>query len=163
MAIVKEVARHLLPGEVSLPDVDWRFIKDDDLRRMIVRDYAELTQLVQIDAPKNTLIAAGSLIETILLSVVAQDEDKARQKYQELYKASQPIDRWTLEQLIGVSAGLGILEHDLQQHANTIRDYRNLVHPTAERRRRSQIDDDMKTIALLMLRRILKSLEQTHE
>jgi hypothetical protein len=142
----------------SMPPQHWDFVQDEELRAILARDYKELSELLKVQAPKSTIVLAGSILEAVLVAALSSREAEAQGKYCEVYSERRRIERWTLEQLVTVSAELGILDYDLHKHAEMLRDYRNLVHPTVECRRRSRIDEDLVTILLTMLTRTLRLL-----
>lgn len=147
---------------LSMPPQEWKFVQDEDLRAILARDYEELGELLRVRAPKSTVILVGSILEAVLVAVLAKQETRACTKFYELYSSKKPMERWTLQELATVSSELGILGYDLRRHADMLRDYRNLVHPMVEYRRRSVIDEDMVTILLTMLSRTLRFLSENH-
>ena len=131
---------------------DW--VLDKEWRDIVERDYAELTRLTfPAGAWKMTVVAAGSILEAILCERLArspEDEEKARDGLTLVRRkkaedrtpgdgAKVPradrVNRWNLEDMIVVAARLGILPPDREKSIDAVlRDYRNFIHPTKERR-----------------------------
>lgn len=118
------------------------FIKDLDLKRIIERDYRELSLvLFPSGAWKSCVVLAGSILEAILCDILTSDSVR---KAKALCSPHAPkkkgggvknIDQgeWTLNELIIVATDIDILP---KTRANAIdqvlRDYRNFVHPKKE-------------------------------
>jgi hypothetical protein len=120
------------------------YITNAGLRKIIERDYAELTlRLFPSRAWKSTVIVAGSILEAILHDVLADPKRVAQTNASPKAPRAKgtPIDiridpdDWKLVNLIEVAVDIGVLPID---RAGTIdqvlRDYRNFVHPIKELR-----------------------------
>jgi hypothetical protein len=155
------------PSLPTMPDQDWGFVDNEKLRTLLARDYAELSELLKVQAPKSTLVMCGSILEAVLVSVLRKQENSAQGKFFELFlkkgdpdKKVPPLHEWGLHQLISVSAELGILDDDARRHANILKDYRNLIHPMVEFRRGANVDEDIVTALVALLKRILRLLSK---
>ncbi len=140
-----------------LPQQTWSFIKNAKLKEMLARDYAELGELLKVQAPKATLVMCGSIMEAALIAVLSRRKTSAIAKFYDLYlkaknpaKATPPFDEWKLYQLIEVAAEIKILDDDARRHAGIVKDYRNLIHPAAEIRRESKVDGYIVTSMLAL-------------
>jgi hypothetical protein len=119
------------------------YIADADLRKIIERDYNELTnKLFPDEAWKSTVIMAGSILESILFAVLSDPKRVAKTNASSKgakAKGGIPIDitadpdSWKLIHLIEAAVDTGVLP---QARADTIdqvlREYRNFVHPQKE-------------------------------
>jgi hypothetical protein len=124
------------------------FMKDADLRAIVERDYKELRQVLFPDgAWKSTVIMAGSILEAILYDRLTCDpaqinsamaSSKAPKKRAGAVKdlaSDTAEDEWKLVNLIDVSVALDILRsEDADTIHQSLRDYRNYVHPRKELR-----------------------------
>lgn len=115
------------------------FIKDNDLKEIIERDYKELTLvLFPGGAWKSTVIMAGSILEAILFDLLGSDPATQAKAMASPAAPTQkgtvrPMEDWTLESLIKVAADLGILPPNrADTFDQVLRDYRNFVHPKKE-------------------------------
>jgi hypothetical protein len=125
------------------------FIQDTALRAIIERDYLELTtQAYPAHAKKSTVILAGSILEAILFDRLILDP---AMKTRAVASSGAPKDRlgnvlntkdWTLQHLIQVAADLGVLPAAKEKLIDqSLRDYRNFVHPRKEVRSQISIGD----------------------
>ena len=110
------------------------FIKDDDLRRIIERDYKELVLvLFPGGAWKSTVIMAGSILEAILFDVLASDAATKAKALASTVAPKSPMEDWRLEYLIKVAADIGVLPaRRALTFDQVLRDFRNFVHPKKE-------------------------------
>jgi hypothetical protein len=127
---------------------EFPFISDKGLREIVERDYRSLVvELIPSEAWKSAVVMAGSILEAILYDQLTQN---ASQSARAMAHPDAPKkkggavkditldtreDEWSLSDLIKVCVGLNILP---QARAVTIdqsvRDYRNFVHPRKELR-----------------------------
>lgn len=114
------------------------FIKDEGLRRIIERDYKELSLILfPGGAWKSTVIMAGSVFEAILYDLLTDPARLAKAKASAKAPSDKKSDleggKWKLESLIDVAVDLDLLP---KGQANAIhqvlRNYRNFVHPKKE-------------------------------
>lgn len=149
----------------ELPEQNWDFVKQPELREILRRDYAELNKLLGVKAYKSSLIMCGSILEAVLVDVLREHEASAMDAYRELYAKKgnycPPIEQWKLFQLISVSEILGKLDGDSRRQADILRDYRNLIHPTLETRRATMLDEELVFAEVSLLKRILKLLSNS--
>jgi len=148
----------------ELHEQSWEFIKDDELKKIIVRDYDELRRILKVQAPKSAIVLSGSILEAVLVNIIRQNEDKGKQAYLKVFTkvtSAPPIQEWSLNQLILIGAELGILDGDTKRHADVIREYRNLIHPMVEVRRNSGLDNEILIAHLSLLKRIFRVLSDS--
>jgi hypothetical protein len=152
----------LIDSGQRLPKQDWHFISDENLKLILARDYAELGKLLEISAHKSALVLCGSILEAALVAVLANEEARAQLSYANLYPNRHnpvpPIEEWRLFQLIGVAENIGKLDGDTRRQADILRDYRNLIHPVAEVRRATVLDEELVAAEVILLKRVLRLL-----
>ena len=100
----------------------------------------------------------GSILEAILVAMLRECEEKAQTAFRREFSKSKNLDRWTLYELIIVAGKLDFLDEDTQRHADIIRDYRNVIHPSREVRSQIKIDDNLVAAEVALLKRILSIL-----
>lgn len=144
---------------------DFSFIHDSGLRAIIDRDYFELKRkVVPSEAWKCAVIMAGSIAEAILQDALAEP------KVRLLANASQskpsgkgPVEtgRWDLADLIDVAreSTVGVIDKTIADSLSVIRTYRNLVHPTNERRTQRSCTDPESRHAVSGLDLLIQHLE----
>jgi hypothetical protein len=110
------------------------FIADAQLRAIIERDYRELTlYLFPAGAWKSTVVMAGSILEALLHDALSRDPATLAAAQANLHAPQKPIEKWTLHQLIEVAAALDLIPQTrLKAIDQSLRDYRNYVHPSVE-------------------------------
>ena len=122
------------------------FVQNPDLRRIIERDYRELSlKLFPSGAWKSTVVMAGSILEAILRDQLTRDAKKialaigaakaprmkggAVRNIMSLASANE----WKLKDYIEVAAEIQVIPpHQAKSIDQVLRDYRNLVHPRKE-------------------------------
>jgi hypothetical protein len=118
---------------LELVVLDLGFISNADLRLMLIRDLAELNVARSQDlktTSKICMVFAGAIVEALLLDCLQQREPAAQ-----AYAATMPrrpnanIERWTLENMVDVAQGIGLLGSDTRAGATQMREWRNLIHP----------------------------------
>jgi hypothetical protein len=123
---------------------EFTFVGDADLRQIVERDYRELrTRLFPGRAWKSTVVMAGSILEAILLDRLTRDAGTiAAANARRAHKgrditSSDRNQQWLLSDLIDVTIELGFLESgDGMMTHETLREFRNLIHPRAEVRKK---------------------------
>ena len=155
-SVVSKVKAKAIPQ--SLPNQDWNFIDDTKLKAVLIRDYAELGELLEVNARKSILALCGSMLEAVLVSILQRSEATARKKHSELFpnkkhpdRQGRPIDEWELYEFIAVSTSLNILDDDSRRIANALKDYRNVIHPMVEIRRKTNLSDSYIVDAMVAL------------
>ena len=117
------------------------FILDVGLRAIVERDYRELSLiLMPANAWKSAVIMAGSILEAILYDQLTSDPTK---KTQALGSSVAPRarrtvkdidkDEWTLADMVKVAADISVIPKQRGDAIDqTLRFYRNFVHPRRE-------------------------------
>ncbi len=144
----KQVARKLIEvldgyaGENSQAITrSFAFVPDAGLRSIVERDYKELSLILfPGGAWKSTVIMAGSILEAILFSLLASDpvRNAAAMSSTKAPKSKGTIkllegENWKLDDLIRVAADINLIPvNRADTFDQTLRDYRNFVHPNKE-------------------------------
>jgi hypothetical protein len=114
------------------------FIQDADLRAIVERDYRELSLILfPSGAWKSTVIMAGSILEAILYDLLTLDSRRiATAEAAPRAPRGKVLDGgWRLTNLIEVAVDLKLLPSEREKSIDqTLRDYRNFVHPRKELR-----------------------------
>lgn len=135
------IERYRVPGS-GLPTRTFRWLASADLKDIIVRDYAELSNVLLPDgAWKSTVIMAGSIVEAILFDLLTEDpgrlttaKSSSRAPRDKSGSLKNEAD-WTLYNLIEIATDIGMIPPDrAKTFDQTLRDYRNFVHPKKELR-----------------------------
>jgi len=157
--LLKDALERLIPepmAEVELPEKpDLSFLTSTDLRTIIERDYEEVQKTMVAGAHKATVVMCGSIMEALLLDALSKDEPKARGSSK---APASPVKKWRLETLIDVAIDLGIIGPGADKLSHSIRQYRNLIHPSVEVRSRLKAENEEARIAIEVLRMIIRDL-----
>ncbi len=137
------IAQRTWRGPGKGPARQLLFVKDAALRAIAERDLTSLSAARRADETKVALILAGCIVECLLTHVLehspAASEQAARQ-HPDFGKWGSRFDpkdmaEWNFGRKICVCGpnGLKALSDKTEDIANTVRDWRNLVHPHLER------------------------------
>lgn len=135
---------------------DFKFVTDPEIRKILARDYEEIQRALVSNCWKSVIILAGSAIEAILLDLLERDPAKARAST----KAPREPDlkKWDLADLIKVSVDLKLVTDGIEKLSNPIREYRNLIHPGNEIRKKLKFDAGEARIAFEVLGIVCRDL-----
>ena len=110
-------------------------ISSQELRRMLKRDLKENVLALITKSYKASLILSGSIIEAVLLDKISNKgitsyriRNNKRKKY---------VIRMDLGELLEVAKEEKIIESSFYHLSQVIRDYRNLIHPGVEKRKKA--------------------------
>jgi hypothetical protein len=120
----------------DMPLIRFEFIKDNELRKIIKRDYKELRRSIDNDLIKSTLLLCGSILEAILL-------DKALDNKNKIGNTEEQMSKWNLHKLKDELAKINIEIKEADIIINHIKDYRNIIHPGREKRAKSKISKNI--------------------
>ncbi len=149
-------------AEVVLP-----FMVDKELSRMVARDLGELDSAIGAANIKSAVILAGSIVEAVLLDVLARNEHEARLRMRK---------RWpnnvSAKELIDVASSIQVALPDgttpallpplTGKKGFIVIDHRDLIHPRAEVRGATTIDTNTVQTMRGILGEILRDLGEAH-
>lgn len=138
--------------------MDFNFIRDERIKKIIIRDYAELQKLAENNISKSTIIISGGILESLLADALAFSKDIYFDKG---YISNQQGQRLTLEKIIQLAKAKNIISKDNLLH--TIRDFRNLVHIGKEIKEDNPIDLDEAKYSFHAINRVIKDLRKWYE
>ncbi len=152
--IATAVAR--LKVEIDIPEGgpvtehrEFSFIKNTELRAILERDYSEIQRAYIAKCWKSVIILSGSAIEAILTDQLLQILIEARASTR---APKEPdISKWDLADLIEVAVERKIVTSGAEKLSHPIREYRNLVHPGNEIRRKLTFGAEEAKIAVEVL------------
>lgn len=136
------------PPEVS---PDFSFMANDDLRKVVERDYLELQRLDRSEALKSTLVLAGGILEGVLLDALVQAG-----KWDPL-----EASRRFLNEMIGPAKNAGIISED--RLSDVVRKYRALIHPGRQTREAITFDTHDANLARSAVEIMIREIRAWHE
>lgn len=128
---------------------DFLFINDNELRKIIERDYSEIQRAFVAQCWKSVIIMCGSAMEAILLDLLKQDEEKAKSSQKAPGETS--LGKWSLNNLIEVAIDLKLVTEGIAKLSHPVREYRNIIHPGNEIRNKIDFDKEEARIAIEVL------------
>lgn len=128
---------------------DFPFISDNELRKILERDYSEIQRAFISQCWKSVIIMCGSAMETILLDLLKQDEEKA--KSSQKAPGENNLEKWSLNDLIEVAIDLELVTEGIAKLSHSVREYRNIIHPGNEIRNKIYFDKEEARIAIEVL------------
>lgn len=160
-----EYKMHVQPpvdNQVVSEGPDFSFIANPDLRPIIERDYEEILRCLGAKAYKAATVMCGSVMEALLLDALLADEPKAKQSAEALTdkggKVPKDLGKWSLRLMIAVAQDLQILPAAILGMSDPIREYRNLIHPAVEMRKKIAPEREEARAAQTALDVIIKNL-----
>jgi hypothetical protein len=114
---------------------DFSFIFNDDIRKIVERDYKELQPIDPRTSTKSVIVLSGGIIEGLLLDALVESEKWTFEK------ACQQ----SLRDMIGPAKGKGIITED--RLTDVTRRYRNLIHPAREIREKIVFEENDAILA----------------
>ena len=155
-------------GDLSLPAGFSIVVSDKNMVKLLEERWGESLKTRKIEAYLATMILLGSILEGMLLDIAKSNPEKAnkstcapRYKDEETGEIlARPFRKWGLSDLINVSRECGWLSNHNFYNTESVRQYRNLVHPNAQLEADLFPDDTMCDIARVVVEAALKDLKR---
>lgn len=135
-------------------NINFDFIKDDKFRNILERDYNELAICIKSNADKSVLILCGSIIEALLIEYFTTFPLESVTNQQILKKG--------LYDLISLAEEESLIKKSTKDLSTVIKDYRNLIHPGREVRKKQSFDSDTAQVAKSLLNIIIKEIRENY-
>jgi hypothetical protein len=145
-------------GDSVIERREFTFIQNEELRRIIDRDYGEMQRAFVSNCWKSVIILAGSAIEAILSDLLQRDVAKAKNSGKAPKEAD--INKWDLVDLINVAVDLKLVSEGIEKLSHPVRQYRNLVHPGNEIRNKLTFGTEEARIALEVVNIVYRDLHK---
>jgi len=129
---------------------EFDFVKEDDVRAILERDYVEAQTAFAAQCWKSVIILCGGVIEATLLDLLLTDPAAACAA-KGAPKGKPDLRKWDLSDVIRVAVELGVVGPGLDRLSDTLRQYRNLIHPGVELRSGLSPQKEEARIALGLL------------
>jgi hypothetical protein len=135
------------------PLLNLEFVRDDNLRLILERDWAEIGACFEAGSYKAVLVLAGSVIEAILV-----DHLLASPPVSPNAPSAAQIVKMELGPLILLAHQEQIVSSETRDLTTVLRDFRNLIHPGRELRLKAKIDPDRAAMARSLVRIVVDDL-----
>lgn len=147
------------PSDIPVTEIrQFAFIGDDNIRKIIERDYDEIQRAYNSKCWKSVIILCGGAIEAILTDLLISNEAYAKDS--KSVPGKSDISRWDLAELINVAVELKLVTSGIEKLSHPIREYRNLVHPGNEIRNNLHFDAEEARISLEVLNIVHRDLSK---
>jgi hypothetical protein len=143
---------------IAQPLGELSFMRDEELRRIARRDYAELRKVAGIGAVKSRFILMGAVLEAMLLDALLPCGREAGTTRAAAREKARKLDQWSLASLIDAAVELGFVKRAVKNLSHNVRDFRNLIHPAFEKRTGYEVRKDEADILELVLRLVMQDL-----
>jgi len=153
------------PEEVSEQEIEEKFdfIKDEGLRRILIRDFLELETCNNSGLAKSTLVLCGSIIEALLLDQILKDDNlsSAQERFNDIIRKKEPErvdtppEKWWFAEIIDVCEKLRLISPEAKKEVWKLNDYRQIIHPMNEISGKRDITPELAHIAYLVLSMII--------
>ncbi len=147
---------------IPFPD----FVKltgDSTLAPYLRSRWKEVVICVDSGAHLSAIILMGSILEGVLLSLVANNPGQANTTTAAPKDKSGGVKKirdWTLSNLIDVSHECGWIQLDAKRFSHTLREYRNFVHPWEQRARKEVPDEDTCKICWEVVNAAIRDIQK---
>jgi hypothetical protein len=149
-----DVGLFLSDGFAGFRGVPLVFIKDNELRKLIIADYEEARRSLTARNYKSTILLCGSSIEALLTSVVLDSNIPGLNR-------EKLLQSFTLAALIELAQKHNIIaEKTLLLHLESLRLYRNMIHPGVQIRKSIDPDESRARIALETVNLLIRELNR---
>jgi hypothetical protein len=147
------------PSDTPVTEMlQFAFINDTNIRKIIERDYGEIQRAYISKCWKSVIILCGGAIEAILTDLLIYHDTEAKQAKSTPNKPD--ISQWDLSELIKVAVELKLVTEGVEKLSHSIREYRNLVHPGNEIRKKLRFDAEEAKISVEVLKILHRDLSK---
>ena len=134
--------------------MNFDFISDEAFRKILKRDYTELQLCHQSEAAKSVLIMSGSIIEAILVDYLinfkSENITESKVLGLELYA------------LLELAAKEELISKSTKDLSTVLKNYRNLIHPGREIRKKEKFDNETANIAVSLLKIVINEIREKY-
>lgn len=129
------------PSEKEFLDESFQFNLDkldidSSLKSVVEQRLDEVSKCFGASAYLSVIFLCGSTLEGLLLDVASKkprEFNLARSAPKKIDGKAKPFNEWTLSDLINVAYECRFIKKDVKDYANTLRNFRNYIHPHQQR------------------------------
>jgi hypothetical protein len=156
------------PDKIPSPrTAELKFIRDKELRTSLMLDISSVNSDLSNQEWKSATVLAGSTVEALLLWAIRKATAAARAAAVTSAVANGSLTqrpdnnvlKWDLHEYIEVAVELSIVTADTAQQTRLGKDYRNLIHPGKEQRKRMKCDRATALSAVAALEHVVRDLK----
>jgi len=136
------------------------YASSPDAIDIIKRDLREARVCQKNRAYKATMVMCGSALECALLEYLSSRSQEAKAAYIKINGKSKNMIEWDLGDALPVSRELHVFSDETYKLCDLLRSYRNLIHPSVERRKSIEPNAERADRSLAALAQSLKELDK---
>ena len=142
-----------VPIKVRMQGIDFSFIRNEPLRRLLLDYFEEIAASYEHDLYKAVVVFSRAIVEALVVDALGKIEDEAKIDYAEIRRKNpKDIDFWDMPTLVEVAAKNHILVTDPIVHLCLSQNrYRNTVHVYSQLRDPREITRETAQLAILTL------------
>ena len=133
-------------------------ISDKDLVKILKRDLKECAIAYVAQQYKSTIILGGSIIETILTYILKNNGVKNYKFDINGKKTVINLDRMGIDQMLYVAKEVNLINTTIYHLDHYVREYRNVIHPAVEIRKKYEISDRNATMIWQILKETILTI-----
>jgi len=141
--------------------LDFRFVKDDQVRLVIEKYYDQALKAFTAEAHLGAIVACGAVVEGLLTWALLQRGEKAlqsRKACKDKQGAVRALTEWNLSNLIDVSVELELIGDTGRAASWALKNFRNFIHPYNVLQQSARPDAALAMSAMAALTEIRRSL-----
>lgn len=139
-----------MPFASPRESIDFSFMADSRIAKIVNRDYAELQHLDPSQSIKSVLVLSGGIIEGLLFDALVAAK----------HWTFEVAGQRDLKDLIHPAIKLGIIQHD--NITNVLRVFRNIIHPAREIKDNLHFDESHAKHARTAVDMIISEVRDWH-
>jgi hypothetical protein len=147
---------YLLRDEIARGgDFDLAFLNGEESRRRVLEDFQEASRSLQANNFKAAIVMSGAIAEALLLAVLEDDPPEG--------VTIEQLRRESLSKYLAYASETGRITDSSVRSLldNTLREWRNMIHPGKMIRSNMSVDQHRAEVALLCVRLLVKELRRT--
>src|ERR1700752_1331439 len=135
--------------------MEFKYITDEGFQEILKRGYIELKTCQEHKASKEVLLLCGSILEAVLTDYFCENLPAGKTKNNVL--------EGTLSNLLDYAEDEKVINKSDKQLATVLKDYRNIIHPGREIRKKEVFDHRNSELAVSVLELLLAKIESKHK
>lgn len=134
--------------------MQFEFVSDETFQTILERDYEEAKLCLETKASKSILILSGSIIEALLTDFFYENLPAGQ--------TQATILNSTLAVLLDLAENESVITKSEKNLATVIKDYRNLIHPGREVRKKELFDFETAELSFKILNLLIRKIERKY-
>jgi len=138
---------------------------DDDITNILLLRIEEIKNCMTAHAPLAAIILLGSVLEGILLGIANQMPKEFNQSNSAPKNATnnavKRFQEWSLANFIDVAYDLELINKDIKLYSQSLRDFRNYIHPYVQLTSKFIPNDETAKISFQVLKAAISQLSKS--